>query len=288
MYNTLIQDYTKQNWQAVVEEFQKVGTLTQLQAWLALVQTELAKSKLSFLLTAKTMVWEKDGKMMVHLPAGKFLYGDGKTPKTLPEYWIDQTPVTNAEYTRFVEATDYKTTAEKNDGGYVWNDQKSEWQKVTGANWQHPDGPQTTITKKMDHPVVLVSWLDAVRYTEWAGKRLPTEAEWEKAARGPDGRKYPWGDAAPTTKHCNFNKNMGGTTPVNNYSPLGDSPYKCTDMSGNVWEWTATDYGTSNKVLRGGSWLSGGEYVRVATRSNSLAVFRYNGVGFRCVVSRNV
>jgi formylglycine-generating enzyme required for sulfatase activity len=90
-----------------------------------------------------------------------------------------------------------------------------------------------------DHPV-RVSWHDAVAYATWAGKRLPSEEEWEKAARGTDGRKYPWGDEEPTPDLCNFGKNEGGTTPVGKYSPQGDSPYGCADMAGNVWEWTSS------------------------------------------------
>jgi formylglycine-generating enzyme required for sulfatase activity len=99
-------------------------------------------------------------------------------------------------------------------------------------NWDRQS--RTFPPYKAGHPVVLVSWHDAVAYAGWAGKRLPTEEEWEKAARGTDGRKYPWGDQELTPELCYFDRNVGGTTPVGRYSPQGDSPYGCVDMAGNV------------------------------------------------------
>ncbi len=205
-----------------------------------------------------TMIWEKDGKEMVRVPAGEFLYGDKKEKKTLPKFWIDKTPVTNAEYARFVADTKHEPP----------------------GHWQGKTPPKDIAA----HPVVYVSWDDANAYAQWAGKRLPTEEEWEKAARGIDGRKYPWGEESPTAELCNFGENEGGATPVGKYSPQGDSPYGCVDMSGNVWEWTATDYDQSTKVLRGSSWSSSGEAVRAASRGHDLPDFRYVTIGFRCVV----
>jgi formylglycine-generating enzyme required for sulfatase activity len=131
--------------------------------------------------------------------------------------------------------------------------------------------------------VVLVNWHDAVAYAGWVGKRLPTEEEWEKAACGTDGRGYPWGDQRPTPDLCNFGRNVGGTTPVGQYSPQGDSPYGCVDMAGNIWEWTASDYGAGRKVLRGGSWYGSQGLVRAANRIHSLRTFVALDVGFRCV-----
>jgi formylglycine-generating enzyme required for sulfatase activity len=203
-----------------------------------------------------TTVWERDGKEMVRIPAGEFLYGDEKAKRELPEFWMDKTPVTNAEYAHFVSDTDRKAPRH--------------WKGKMPAE------------KVADDPVVDVSWHDAVAYAEWAGKRLPTEEEWEKAARGTDGRKYPWGDEEPTPERCNFGENEGGTTPVGKYSPQGDSPYRCVDMAGNVWEWTSSDYDAGNKVLRGGSWHYDPDYVRSANRyRNNPDNSWYNG-GFRC------
>jgi len=167
----------------------------------------------------------KDGKAMVRVPAGDFLYGDSKEKRTLPEFWIDKTPVTNAEYAQFVQATNHNPP----------------------RHWKGKTPPKEIA----EHPVMYVSWHDAVAYAEWAGKQLPTEEEWEKAARGTDGRAYPWGDETPTRELCNFNQNEQGTTPVGKYSPQGDSPYGCVDMAGNVWQWTASDYDKDRKWCAG-------------------------------------
>jgi len=228
------------------------------------------------------MVWEADGKEMVRVPAGEFLYGDKKETRELPEFWIDKTPVTNAEYARFVEATGYVTTAEKEGG---WDPKKEGL--VKGFDWRHPEGPESDIEGRVNHPVVQVSWHDAVAYAEWAGKRLPTEEEWEKAARGTDGREYPWGDEKPTPDLCNFGENEGGTTPVGKYSPQGDSPYGCADMAGNVWEWTASELesGSSHRVLRGGAFLDAEYHVRCAYRSWDDPHYRFTDLGLRLVVS---
>ena len=210
-------------------------------------------------------VWEKDGKVVVRIPAGEFLYRDGiyywfdddksDKKKSLPEFWIDKTPVTNAEYARFVAATGHKPP-------------------------KHWDGHRPP-DRLANHPVVYVSWFDANAYATWAGKRLPTQEEWEKAARGIDGRKYPWGNEAPTKNLCNFGHNEKGTTPVGKYSPQGDSPYGCVDMSGNVWEWTSSD-GHYGKVLRGGSWRADVSFVYAAYRVNFAPRECYGIYGFRC------
>jgi formylglycine-generating enzyme required for sulfatase activity len=165
----------------------------------------------------------------VTIPAGEFLMGSDKQKDPLadddetlqhrvylPEYCIARVPVTNAQYLAFVKATGHKSP-------YHWQDGRV------------PDG-------KENHPVVNVSWRDTQGFCKWAKVRLPSEAEWEKAARGTDGRRWPWGDEPPDNKLCNFDDNGYDTMPVGAY-PNGASPYGCLDMAGNVWEWTSSKWG---------------------------------------------
>jgi formylglycine-generating enzyme required for sulfatase activity len=230
-------------------------------------------------------IHEKTGIELIRIPAGPFLFGssdadkmaydDEKPQRTidLPEYWIGRYSVTNAQFARFVKAKNYRTTAEQQGFGWAWTG--SNWEQVKGADWRHPSGPKSDIGGKNDHPVVQVSWNDAQAFCDWAGLVLPTEQQWEKAARGAaDGRLWPWGDDEPTDKHCNLNLNVGDTTPVGHYSPLGDSPYGCADMAGNVWEfweWTASPWepDSDRRVLRGGAWGDDQRDARVSVRSGS-------------------
>jgi len=224
----------------------------------------------------------------VTIPAGEFLMGsDPKKDRSadsdeqpqhrvyLAEYLIARVPVTNAQYKAFVDATGHRAP--------------SHWPRG-----QIPGG-------EADHPVVNVSWDDAQAFCRWAGVRLPSEAEWEKAARGVDGRIYPWGDEPPDRNRCNFNSNEGGTTPVGRY-PSGASPYGVLDMAGNVWEWVGDWYDAKYyansparnptgpasgqyRVLRGGSWLVEQWGVRAADRDGYYPAYRDGYIGFRCARS---
>ena len=237
-------------------------------------------------------IHEKTGIELIRIPAGPFLYGsadsdemafDDEKPQrtiTLPEYWIGRAPVTNAQFARFAQATGHKTTAEIKGQGRGWTG--SIWEWIKGADWRHPSGPQSSIQGKDEHPVVQVSWDDAKAYCDWAGLILPSEEQWEKAARGTDGRIWPWGNEPPTSEHCNFSMNVKDTTPVGKYSPRGDSPYGCVDMAGNVWEWTGSWYTEgSTRALRGGSWDDLDKNCRAAYRLGGTPGDWYNDVGFR-------
>jgi formylglycine-generating enzyme required for sulfatase activity len=273
-----------------------------------------------------TKISEPDGMTLVFVPAGDFLMGSDKSQDAsafdnefpqhsvyLDAFWIDSTEVTNAMFAKFVAATQYKTDAEKKGNAPIWEAMRSD--QVDGAYWQHPLGPSSDLTGLQNYPVVQVSWNDAQAYCEWAGRRLPTEAEWEKAARGTDGRLFPWGNQPPTGELVNFadkhqapavswanpNEDDGYelVSPAGNY-PAGASPYGALDMAGNVWEWTADWYGqdyyavspTSNpvgpstgdgRVVRGGSWTMDARGVRTTFRAGPVpADYAENNIGFRC------
>ncbi|MCX6033055.1 MAG: SUMF1/EgtB/PvdO family nonheme iron enzyme [Chloroflexi bacterium] len=237
----------------------------------------------------------------VTIPAGEFLMGsdrrkdasasDNELPQHrvyLPAYRIARTPVTVAQFVAFVRAADYRTTAERQKSDYCW---------------YQPHGRGSAIGRdKLRHPVTQVSWEDALAFCRWAGVRLPTEPEWEKAARGADGRIWPWGNELPDRSRCNFGNNVGDTTPVGQYSPRGDSHYGCADMIGNVWEWTsswhakypynskdgreALDGGRGTyRVVRGGSWYGDLRYARCAYRGrlvSGISTIRSSVFGWSC------
>jgi formylglycine-generating enzyme required for sulfatase activity len=186
---------------------------------------------------------------------------------TVDGFWMDRTDVTNAQFARFVEATGYRTVAEKPmdplpPGSFVFRppavvphlrDHRLWWRFEEGADWRHPDGPGSAIEGHMDHPVVQVCWDDAVAYARWAGKRLPTEAEWEFAARGGlDRQRYVWGDdLLPGGKwqaniwQGKFPKENSLADGYRTTAPVGSFPangYGLYDMSGNVWQWCADWY----------------------------------------------
>lgn len=244
----------------------------------------------------------------VEIPAGEFITGSDpkqdslalkyETPQHrehVATFWIARVPVTVAQFTAFVQATGYKTTAEEKGSSCTWTGSK--WEDVKGASWRAPGGPKSDVTNKQNHPVTCVSWLDATAFCRWAGVRLPSEAEWEKAARGTDGRIYPWGNDGPDKTLYNFNINVKDTTAVGSY-PAGKSPYGVLDMASNVWEWTQTkwrgDYNTpadnspqgdAARVVRGGSFDGYVGFVRCAVRFNLNPSIRDEYGGFRVVVS---
>jgi formylglycine-generating enzyme len=284
---------------------------------------------------------------MVIVPSGAFSMG-GDDPDAFPDdgegpvrtvfvsaYAIDAMAVTNRQFAAFVKSTGYRTDAEEAGWSYVfyalvhpgargsvrdgvvpgapW------WMPVEGATWHAPEGPGSSVAQKPTHPVVHVSWRDAAAYATWAGKRLPTEAEWERAARGGlDRARYPWGEElTPRGQHrCNIwqgrfpQVNTGddghlGPAPVKSYRPNGLGLYQ---MSGNVWEWCSDwwsrDWHVSSRpqarrdpagppagsarVVRGGSYLCHSSYCnryRVAARTSNTPDSSTGHMGFRCTVS---
>ncbi|MGF7034669.1 formylglycine-generating enzyme required for sulfatase activity [Paenibacillus mucilaginosus] len=277
---------------------------------------------------------------MIRLPGGTFLMGtddregfpqDGEGPSrlvTLDSFYLDACAVTNEQFLAFVRDTGYKTEAELYGWSFVFHlfvpdrlrssvdavvQSAPWWWKVDGASWHAPEGPGTGIGERMDHPVVHVSWNDAQAYARWAGKRLPTEAEWEYAARGGlEGRRYAWGDTLlPDGQHrCNIwqgtfpqvNEALdgyAGTAPAQSFPPNGFGFYH---MAGNVWEWCADWFSPAyhrttpslnpagppqgqTKTLKGGSYLCHSSYCnryRVAARTSNTPDSSTGHMGFRC------
>jgi ribose transport system permease protein len=219
--------------------------------------------------------------VMVEIPAGPFTMGsdtgaEDEAPAhevDVPAFEIDRFEVINADFAQFVAATGYQTDAEKEGRTKSW---------------------RSTAEGKDNHPVVFVSWNDAVAYCEWAGKRLPTETEWEKAARGSDGRMYPWGNEWDPAKANVKDTGLRGTVAVGSFG-AGASPGGVEDMAGNVWEWTAdwyeaypdsdyqSDYfGGRFRVLRGGGWFETADFVRTSVRNANSETAANDDIGFRC------
>ncbi len=278
----------------------------------------------------------RDG--MVLLPGGTFLMGtndpggypsDGEGPVRqirLNPFWIDSCAVSNAKFGTFVGTTSYVTEAEKYGWSFVFAGMLPAelpptravsaapwWRQVDGASWRRPEGPRSTVGDRMDHPVVHVSWNDVRAYCRWAGTRLPTEAEWEYAARGGlEQRRYPWGDDLTPDDEHRMNVWQGrfpavntledgylGTAPASAFPPNG---YGLYNVTGNVWEW-CTDWfhptfhvngprrnpkgprSGTHRVMRGGSYLCHASYCyryRVAARSANTPDSSTGNLGFRC------
>ncbi len=279
---------------------------------------------------------------MTALAGGTFLMGtdyrhafpaDGEgpvRPVNLSPFEIDTYPVTNSDFSAFVDATGYRTEAEVFSWSFVfWNHLPAEriaelvedtvaaapwWCKVPGATWRSPEGPGSHINHRPNHPVVHVSWNDAVAYAAWARKRLPTEAQWEFAARGGlEQNLYPWGDElTPGGRHlCNIwqgefprldtaEDGFAGACPVDAFPP---NSYGLYSITGNVWEW-CSDWFTNTfvrrrvgphdpagpargetKVMKGGSFLCHASYCnryRVAARTSNTPDSSASNIGFRC------
>ncbi len=235
---------------------------------------------------------------MAPVPGGTFVMGDakgdaGESPRTVTvvPFRIMRLEVSNRQFAAFVSATGHLTDAEATGAGYVWD---GRWWLIPGADWRHPQGPGSSIDAKDGHPVVQVSARDATAFCAWLGLRLPGEAEWEFAARGDDGRRYPWGMEPPgagaranagTVECCAADAADGysRTAPAGRF-PAGASPFGILDMAGNVWEWTACPFpGKPGLVaLRGGGWGNDPYCLRAAYRHGNPPGIALDMVGFRC------
>jgi formylglycine-generating enzyme required for sulfatase activity len=211
---------------------------------------------------------------MVTITAGPFLFGEDKQTQTIDtDFEIDVYPVTNRQYSVFLKEKGYKNNELWSREGINWRtkNQISKPALWGDDKWNQPE-----------HPVVGVSYYEAEAFARWSNKTLPTEVQWERAARGADGRKYPWGDEFDKEK-CNTEESgIGKTTRVTRY-PNGISPDGCYDMAGNVWEWTVSKDDNNKIVLRGGAWDFGYCYARCVDRFKVNPNDRDFSIGFRCV-----
>lgn len=241
---------------------------------------------------------------MVLVSAGTFLMGSNEGSEAerpvrevyLEDFWMDETPVTNHQFLEFVRETNYRTDAER--CGAAWGFQHGKYSLIKGLSWC-----AFATENRAEHPVVLVSWYDAAAFANWAGKELPTEAQWEKSARGGlIGQPYPWGEQSPDNTMCGFAgqpSEVPCTTEVKSFAPNG---YGLYDMVGNVWQWCSEPYGpygsplsvvTSDyseartlRVRRGGAWNVIQPFrLRCSNRGALEERSAVPNVGFRCVLN---
>ncbi len=276
----------------LVNSSEKEIALTAYRALEALNETEGVTKPSTVKDEPERIINDKDSSEMVLIPGGEFLYGSREDDKianssekpqkviNLPDFYMDVYPVTNEQYCRFLNAV---KPGKDNLGKLIYLHGKNENEKCRIIE----EKSKYIVEKGFEnYPVIYVYWRGADTYAKWADKRLPAEQEWEKASRGTDGRVYPWGEEFKK-KLCNSEESgIGHTTPVDRY-PEGKSQYGCYDMSGNVWEWTASLYreGEDWHTIRGGSWYTSKKDCRCAARDDYCVydVFMYGGnVGFRC------
>ncbi|MGW5687814.1 SUMF1/EgtB/PvdO family nonheme iron enzyme [Nonomuraea sp. NPDC003754] len=199
-----------------------------------------------------------DGKLMAFIPAGTFLSGTSNEPVYLAAYYCDIYPTTNSDYARFTAATGHRAP----------------------QHWMRESGP---LPELADHPVTFVTWHDATAYSVWAAKALPSALQWEKAARGPHGDVYPWGNQLTPAK-CNVRETMiGATTPVSRYHS-GTSPYGIYDLCGNTWEWLNTPTTPGRQELKGSAFTSPFRRATPSAFNDADADMLDDDTGFRCVV----
>lgn len=272
-----------------------------------ITSNSLADTRGMALIPAQTFLMGSDSHLVFHSDAEGPVRAVG-----VKAFWIDQTAVTNADFSKFVEATGHKTEAEAFGWSFVFDGLVSEdtlnnhcrgrlerpnwWLAIDGADWAHPFGPDSEY--QPDHPVTHVSWNDANAYATWVGKRLPTEEEWECAARGGlEQQTYPWGNDFYTSGKPGANIWQGdfpsnntledgylATAPAMSFEP---NNYGLFNMAGNVWEWTSSDF-REQKVLKGGSYLCHDSYCnryRNSARISNTPDSSLSHTGFRLVVS---
>ena len=237
---------------------------------------------------------------LVTISGGDFVMGDrdgepdeAPRPAHVCRFRIMRFEVTNRQFRRFIAESSYVTDPERVGHGYVWTNQ---WRAVDGADWRHPTGPGSALSGLDDHPVVQVSANDAAAFARHHRLRLPSEEEWEFAARGLDGRRYPWGNAPPeqgNLRRANFGTleccapsrrdGFARTAPVGKYA-AGVSPFGLHDMAGNVWEWTSSRFpgAPGDVVIRGGGWGNDPYCLRVSYRHGNPPDIGLDMVGFRC------